>query len=81
MRQIDQFCIQHGLDKQHMFKQYGAMINNFLHFTLVNVVADQIVTQDEINLINQLCNYFKPDQNIVNEINATIQHVNKISNQ
>jgi stress response protein SCP2 len=79
MRQIDQFCIQHGLDKQHMFKQYGAMINNFLHFTLVNVVADQIVTQDEINLINQLCNYFKPDQNIVNEINATIQRVNKIS--
>lgn len=79
IKEIDNFCIKHGLDKKKLFKQSSSLINNFLHFTLTNAIADQVVTQSEKDLITRLCDYFKPDQNIINEINSTIQRVNHIA--
>ncbi len=78
-QQLDQFCIIHSLDKQTLFNQSSLVINNFLHFILANIIADHIVEQDEINLINSLCAYFKPSQKILEEISTTIQRVNEIA--
>lgn len=79
MQQLDDYCIEHDLDKQLLFKQSADLINNFLHFTLANIIADSFVSKDEQNLINSLCDYFKPDQTIISEINTTIQRVNNIA--
>ena len=79
MQQLDEFCIKHELDKQQLFKQSSQPIHNFLHFTLANIIADHIVSKDEEDLINDLCDYFKPDQNVISEIKTTIQRVNNIA--
>lgn len=79
IKEIDNFCIKHGLDKKKLFKKSSSQINNFLHFTLTNAIADQVVTQSEKDVITRLCDYFKPDQNIINEINSTIQRINHIA--
>ena len=78
-QQLDEFCIEHELDKQQLFKQSSLLINNFLHFTLANVIADRFVGKDEQELINCLCDYFRPDQSIISEIKTTIQRVNNIA--
>jgi stress response protein SCP2 len=46
-QQLDEFCIEHELDKQQLFKQSSLLINNFLHFTLANIIADRFVGKDE----------------------------------
>jgi len=50
-----------------------------LHFTLANIIADRFVGKDEQELINCLCDYFRPDQSIISEIKTTIQRVNNIA--
>lgn len=79
MQSLDLFCLEHDLDKYSLFKQASSSINNFLHFTLVNIIANSFVSHDEKNTIKQLCDYFKPDQSIISEINTTIKRVNSIA--
>ena len=78
-QQLDEFCIEHELDKQQLFKQSSLLINNFLHFTVANIIADRFVGKDEQDFINCLCDYFQPDQSIISEIKTTIQRVNNIA--
>lgn len=79
MQYLDKFCFEHDLDKELLFKQSSSAINNFLHYTLANMMADHFMSEDEQRTIHQLCNYFKPDQSIISEINTTIKRVNHLA--
>lgn len=79
MQWLDEFCRDNELDKIHLFRQSDTLINNFLHYTLANIIADSFVSKEESDYINHLCDYLKPNQIIISEINITIKRINNIA--
>ena len=79
MQWIDKFCINHELDKMYLFRQSDSSINNFLHYILASIISDNFVSKEESEYITHLCDYLKPNQVIISEINATIKRVNNIA--
>lgn len=78
MHTLENFCKSKNLDLQSCLRKSDTQINNFLHFTLASIVADNVITPEEKTLIENLCRFLKPSQSIFNEINRTIERVNRI---
>lgn len=79
MQQLESFCKNNSLDMQKLLKNSANDINNFLQYTLANIVSDGVVTEEEKQLIDNLCSFLKPTPSTIQNIKQTIERINYIN--
>lgn len=78
MQQLESFCQSNALDMQKLLQNSANDINNFLQYTLANIVSDGVVTDAETKLIDNLCSFLKPTPAMIQNIQQTIERINYI---
>lgn len=75
MQQLDEFCQSNELNMNALLVEFQPIIHNFLNRLLVDICADNNITDEEEKSINAACEFLKPSQQIKDEIKQRITRV------
>jgi len=73
MTQLRNFCAENGLVLNEALQQSKQDIDGFLRFILASIISDKEITEQIQRTITNLCDFLKPDRELQQEINLTIQ--------
>lgn len=73
MTQLRKFCAENSLVLDEALQQSKQDIDDFLRFILASIISDKEITEQTQRTITNLCNFLKPDQELQQEIDVTIQ--------
>lgn len=78
MTQLAQFCQQQGLQLQEALEQSKPHIDHFLRFTLAGIASEQTVTNTDRQLIDNLCDFLRPNAAMLREIQDRLSRIQTI---
>ena len=78
IEELNGFIQRNQLNRNDLMQTAQQEIANFFHFNLAVFVSNEKILPQEEQLIQNLCRYLMPNQQLVDEINQTMQMVKRI---
>lgn len=78
MRKLEHFCQANGLNLSEALELSKNHVNHFLRYTLTGISSEQTVSDQNRQLIKNLCNFLKPNAVMMREIDERLKRITEL---
>ncbi|ENV36833.1 hypothetical protein F959_01640 [Acinetobacter venetianus RAG-1 = CIP 110063] len=76
---LSNFCVTNSIDINDALDYSRTVINDALHLLLASIISDREITAKDKKSINDICEFLKPDQALLEEVNEIISVIEELS--